>query len=119
MRLLPGRGRSRRGSELDPDRVSLAKLQAVGANLGKPRHLVHELLFDEETAARSAAGRAERAGWEASVATPTEAGEPWILHAEGTRVVDRTTVPAFRSLFERVAEEMGGTYLGWKAASKP
>ncbi len=116
---LPGRRRSERGSEIDPDRVSLAKLQAVGANLGKPRHVVHELMFDEETSARSAAARVEQAGWDASVAAPSDAGEPWILRGEGTRVVDSTTVVAFRSLFERVAEETGGTYLGWHAASKP
>lgn len=114
---LPNR-RSRR-SDVDPDRVSLAKLQAVGANLGKPRHLVHELMFGDEKTARSAADRAEWAGWEASVVAPTEAGESWIVRAEDTRVVDSTTVAAFRTSFERIAEESGGTYLGWEAASKP
>ncbi len=111
--------RSGRDSEVDPDRVSLAKLQAVGANLGKPRRMVHELMFEEETTARAAAARAERAGWDASVEVPSETGAPWFLRAQGTRVVDSTTVVAFRSLFERVAEEAGGTYLGWEAASKP
>jgi hypothetical protein len=113
---LPGR---RRSAEPDADRVSLAKLQAVGANLGKPRRVVHELMFGEETAARSAAARVEGAGWDASLEPPSETAAHWTLRGEGTRVIDSTTVVAFRSLFEQVAEETGGTYLGWEAASKP
>lgn len=115
---LPGRRSSRR-SEADPDRVSLAKLQAVGANLGKPRRMVHELMLEDETSARSAAVHVERASWDASVEAPSATGEPWIVRGAGTRVVDSTTVVAFRSVFERIAEETGGTYLGWEAASKP
>ena len=116
---LPGRRRSGSGSERDPDRVSLAKLAAVRANLGKPRRMVHELMYDEETSAESAIARAERAGWDASVKARSEPEEPWIVRAEDVRVVDETTVVAFRALFERIAEETGGTYLGWEAASKP
>lgn len=43
----------------------------------------------------------------------------WLVRAEITRVVDETTVPAYRRWFEHVAMEHGGEYDGWEATTKP
>jgi len=43
----------------------------------------------------------------------------WLVRAEITRVVDETTVPAYRRWFEHVTTEHGGEYDGWEAATKP
>ena len=113
------RGGSRRNAELGEDQRSLLQLQAARANLGLARHVIHNLSFDDGTDARSAAAVVERAGWEVSVSAPTGEEERWAVRAEGLRVVDPTTVGAFRSWFERVAAEGRGTYEGWEAAAKP
>jgi hypothetical protein len=41
------------------------------------------------------------------------------VRAEGSRVVDETTVVAFRAWFERVAADHAGEYDGWESPSAP
>ena len=105
--------------EGDPDRLTLRHLEAGGANLSRARHVIHVLYFDDEADARAAATAVERAGWEVTLAATAEKRKRWRIRAEGMRVVDRTTVGAFRSWFERVAAERSGEYDGWEAAAKP
>jgi hypothetical protein len=106
---------SERGSDAD----ALRRLEALGARLSRARHVIHALSFTSETAARDAAAAIERAGWEVTVTAPELDGGEWDVRAEGERVVDGTTVGAFRSWFERVAAGRDGTYQGWEAAAKP
>jgi Regulator of ribonuclease activity B len=101
------------------DRINLRQLEGVGADLTKPRHVLHFLYFAHETNAREAAAAAEHVGYEVTVTAPGEARERWTLRAETTRVVDFTNVAGFRALFERIASEHDGEYDGWEAASKP
>jgi hypothetical protein len=81
--------------------------------------VIHVLDFLDETEAHSAALAVERAGWEVTVTAPETAGGHWEIRAEGERVVDATTVGAFRNWFERVAADRNGVYEGWEAAAKP
>ena len=41
------------------------------------------------------------------------------MRAETARVVDATTVEAFRTWFEQIATEFRGEYDGWEAAAQP
>ena len=101
------------------DRIVLRQLRARGADLASPRHVLHFLYFQDEADARAAAAEIRASGYEAAVAPPVDAGEPWSVRAEATRIADFTTVPAYREQFERVAAEHRGEYDGWEAAAEP
>src|SRR5574340_1307914 len=112
--------RRRRGDRRgrDPDASTLRQLEARGANLSRPRHVIHTLEFQRRESADHAAATVERAGWQATVDAPGD-GVPWSLRAEDTRVVDDTTVRAFRAWFERLAADHDGISEGWEAAPRP
>ena len=116
-----GRFRRRRAprTAADVDTLVLRQLLASGADLTKPRHVIHFLYFDDEARASAAAAELGDAGYETTVAPPGEGIEQWSVRAEAHRVVSGTTVDAFRALFERVAGEHGGEYDGWEAAAEP
>ncbi len=104
----------------EADRLMLRRLESLGANLTRPRHVLHFLYFADETHARSAAQAIDRAGYEVTVSSPDDEAVPmWSVRAEATRVVDATTVDAFRAWFEQVAAEHTGEYDGWEAAAQP
>ena len=103
----------------DADELILRQLEGLGANLALPRHVIHYLYFDREADAQSAGDEIPKTGWEATVTPPSEAIPQWSVRAESTRVVDATTVHAFRAWFEQLAAECHGEYDGWEAASKP
>jgi hypothetical protein len=103
----------------DADRLQLRQLEALGADLARPRHVVHVLYFASEPTARDGADRAARGGYETTVVPPGDRDDPWTVRAEGTRVVDASTVAAFRSWFERIAHELHGEYDGWEASRRP
>jgi hypothetical protein len=52
-----------------------------------------------------------------AVAPPGADAPHWSVRAEGSRVVDETTVVAFRAWFERVAAGHAGEYDGWESPS--
>lgn len=117
MALIRRRKKPRTPQELDT--LTILQLRGRRADLTRPRHVLHVLYFPGEAAARAAVEDVERAGYDATVLEPKDDDSDWALHAEDTRVVDDTTVPAFRVLFERIAERHGGTYDGWEAAAEP
>ncbi len=106
-------------SPAEQDRLVLLQLQGRGANLTRPRHVLHYLYFSDEAHARSAALDIDSAGYEVTISPPDDTVAEWSVRAEATRVVDETTVDAFRAWFERVAAEHGGEYDGWEAAAQP
>ena len=120
MRLLPRLG-SRRAPKTpaDADRRALQQLQALGADLTKPRHVIHYVYFADEEAARRAAREMEQAGYSITVVSPDERFLEWRVHADAMRVVSETTIDGFRSWFEQVATTHGGEYDGWEAARTP
>jgi len=101
------------------DEITLKQLRALGADLERPRHVLHFLFFDAEPGARRAARETEALGYETTVMDPNEQIAQWCVRAETTRVVNESTVRAFRAWFELVASEHGGEYDGWEAAAKP
>lgn len=105
------------GPELDE--LILKQLRSRGADLLRPRHILHFLYFADEAAAGKAAVVVEAAGYETSVTEPDERIAEWLVRAETIRVVNETTVHAFRPWFEQLAAEHGGEYDGWEAAAEP
>lgn len=105
------------GPELD--RLNLAQLRGVGADLVRPRHVLHFLYFETEDDARRAVEAVEAAGYDATVVEPEGTATQWSVRAEATRVVDDTTVSAYRAQFEQIASTYGGEYDGWEAAAEP
>jgi hypothetical protein len=111
--------RQKRPPPAELDELMLRQLRARGADLTRPRHVLHFLYFADETAARRAALAAEAAGYDVSVGEPDGSVAEWSVRAEATRVVNQTTVNAFRAWFERRAAQHGGEYDGWEAAAEP
>jgi hypothetical protein len=113
-----GRRRAPR-TPADADRQALAQLRKLGADLTKPRHVIHFLYFEDEEAARRAARAVEEAGYFAKIVSPDDRFREWRVHADSTRVLSETTVDGFRAWFDRVARDHGGEYDGWEAARTP
>jgi hypothetical protein len=103
----------------EKDALALRHLEARGADLSKPRHIIHFLYFAEESDARATATAVEDAGWTVVVEQPSETISEWTVRADQTRVVSSATVGSFRAWFEHVAAEHRGEYDGWEAAAKP
>ena len=101
------------------DRLILRQLQSLGADLTRPRHLLHFLYFADEASAKLASQAVESAGHEVTLTAPDEKVTQWSVRAEATRVVDHSNVGGFRAQFEQVAAEHGGEYDGWEAAAEP
>ena len=101
------------------DRFVLRQLEELGADLTQPRHVTHFLYFANESDARGAADVIEKAGYQLTVTPPDENIAQWSTRAETARVVDATTVEAFRTWFEQIATEFRGEYDGWEAAAQP
>ena len=102
----------------DADRLALRQLAGRGADLAKPRHVIHFLYFATEANARAAA-EAIADTWTTKVEAPTDEIAHWCVRADGTRTLGPDTVAAFRTWFEGIAEEHGGEYDGWEAAARP
>ena len=102
----------------DADRLALRQLAGRGADLAKPRHVIHFLYFATEADARAAA-EAIADTWNTKVEAPTEVIAQWCVRADGTRTLGPDTVAAFRTWFEGIAAEHGGEYDGWEAAARP
>jgi hypothetical protein len=103
----------------DADRLALRQLEGRGADLSLPRHVIHFLLFEQESDAHGAAGAIDGGSWTTRVDPPTQTLAEWSLRIDGHRIVGTDTVAAFRAQFEQIAEAHGGEYDGWEAAAKP
>jgi hypothetical protein len=111
------KGQSRTPAELD--RLSLKHLEKRGADLARPRHIIHFLYFESEADARRACEDVPAGGWDATVVPPEEPRTRWVVRGEATRMVDARTVESYRAWFEQIAEEHHGEYDGWEASVKP
>jgi 5-formyltetrahydrofolate cyclo-ligase len=103
----------------EADQISVRQLAALRADLSQPRQVVHFLEFGSEPSAREALAALERGGYEATLTEPDDDTLHWTVRAEAHRVVDASTVAAFRAWFEGIAREYGGDYDGWEAAREP
>ena len=103
----------------EADKLALRQLEARGADLSLPRHVIHFLLFEREGDARAAAGVVDGNSWSTRVDAPTATVAEWSVRIDGHRVVGPDTVAAFRAQFEQTAAAHGGEYDGWEAAATP
>ena len=103
----------------EADSLALRQLAGRGADLTKPRHIIHFVLFAEEADARAAAEAIAEASWTTNVEPPTDTTAEWCVRADAHRSVGPETVAAFRAWFERVAAAHSGQYDGWEASAKP
>jgi hypothetical protein len=113
------RFRQKRPPAAELDLLLVRRLRSVGDDLTRPRRIVHFLDFEREPDAREAGSEIEEAGYDVTVAPPSGDAPHWSVRAEGSRVVDETTVVAFRAWFERVATHHAGEYDGWESPSAP
>ena len=113
------RNKGRPKTPQEADALAIRQLAGRGADLSKPRHVIHFLYFTSEAAARAAAAMIDQASWTTAVKPPDATIEEWSVRADGQRIVGAETISAFRTWFERVAAEHGGEYDGWEAAAKP
>jgi Regulator of ribonuclease activity B len=103
------------------DRQVLKQLRRLGANLSKPREVVHFVYFPTQVAAERASHALRGEGYMIDVRPAANAADtppnPWLLEARNVTVVDEATVQPLRQKFEELAEAGGGEYDGWEAAS--
>lgn len=105
----------------DPDQAVLKELRKIGANLSKPREVIHFLYFPTQVAAEKASTKLRGEGYAIDVRPAANADEnppnPWLMEARVHAVVDETTVAPMRARFESLAEDGSGEYDGWEAAA--
>ncbi len=89
-----------------------------GADLVKPRLLVHRLTFPGHDAAAAAVDALRADGWDVYV-DASAFGSSWIVRAEAERVVSIASGARDRERFGSVARTGGGDYDGWEAAETP
>ena len=112
-------GPGREEAAVADDHLVLRELEQAGADLTKPREVLHYLYFPTEEAADEAAEALRAAGYEVAV-QPSAAGSasrnPWLALATIEAVVNEATVDQTRALMEGIAARGGGEYDGWEAA---
>jgi hypothetical protein len=106
-------------SPAEADQLAVRQLAGRGADLTRPREVVHFLACTTEAAASAGAEAVRRLGYETRVERSAGSEGDWVVRATSVRVVDRHTVVAYRAAFERVAAELAVEYEGWEAAPKP
>ena len=103
------------------DRQVLTQLRRLGANLSRPREIVHFLYFPTQVAAEQASHELRGEGYMIDVRPAANAGDkpanPWLMEARNYAVVDESNVQAMRQKFEDIAEAGRGEYDGWEAAA--
>jgi hypothetical protein len=120
------RGRERTG-RVEPsrpeegDQAIVSQLRSLGADLSRPREVVHYLYLPTREAAEQAAEELRGEGYSVEVRTAAEGGRPapnpWVALATIDTVVDEETVRAVRPRFEALAAAGSGEYDGWEAAA--
>jgi len=113
----------RRGGYSSPeegDQLVLEQLRSAGADLTKPREVLHYLHARTREDAERAAPQVRAAGYEVELREPDPedlaTSHPWIVIATTHAVVSSDSVAETRAFFERVAGEVDGEYDGWEAA---
>jgi hypothetical protein len=98
------------------DRQVLTALMNAGADLTKPRHVLHFIYeLADEAAARQAANAV--GGWQSTVKSPPEGYETWsVTYERHDYVLTPENVAADAATIGAVATGHGGRYDGWEAS---
>jgi hypothetical protein len=109
------------GSPKDPregDRMILSQLMKRGAEMTKPREVLHYLYLPSQESTDRAAETLRAQGYEAEAQLAANAASdppnPWLVLAKIQGVVNNETVELMRQAFEKLATEYNGGYDGWK-----
>lgn len=101
----------------------LGQLSKAGADISKPREVVHYLYLPSQDSANRAAEALREQGYEADAQRAANAASnppnPWLVLARVERVVNGESVESMRCAFEKLAVEYDGDYDGWEAAAHP
>lgn len=100
------------------DERSLKVLTKKGADLTRPRLVVHRLTFPDRDAATAAADTLRAEGWSVHV-DASAFGSTWVMRAEAERVVSAASCARDREWFGSVARRGAGEYGGWEASAEP
>lgn len=99
----------------------LGALQAEGADLTAPRHVLHCLYFPTGETASLARDEIARASWQVQVREPLpEFPDQWLVLAERpAAVLTPDFVRETTDFMEAVAARHGGEHDGWEAGAEP
>jgi hypothetical protein len=105
------------------DAAILEQLTKFGANLGKPREMLHYFYVPTEEAAGRAATILRQEGYEVTERPSVDAAKnppnPWLVLARKITIVNPESVTAARARFAELSRETRGQYDGWEAAAQP
>jgi hypothetical protein len=105
------------------DAAILEQLTKFGANLGKPREVLHYLYVPTEEASAQAATILRQEGYEVTQRPAVDAAKnppnPWLVLARKITIVNPESVSAARARFAELSRETRGQYDGWEAAAQP
>lgn len=108
-------------SPADGDQLIVQQLRLLGADLSRPREVLHFVYFPTKEDADSAAKELRGEGYEVEVQPSADADtqppNPWLALARKDAVVDEGTVSVMRPRFEALAAARSGEYDGWEAAA--
>jgi len=99
----------------DPDGQVLRELQAAGANLQKPTHMLFYIYASTEAGANRIAQATTTLQLQAEV-RPAALGSGWLCLVQGRMVPSLDMLKDYRIRFEALAAAEGGEYDGWEAA---
>jgi Regulator of ribonuclease activity B len=109
------------GTGEQSDKRVLKQLRRLGANLARPREVIHFLYFPTQVAAEQASHHLRGEGYMIDVRPAANVADnppnPWVMEARIVAVVDEASVIPMRAKFEEIAAAGGGEYDGWEAAA--
>jgi regulator of RNase E activity RraB len=101
----------------------VAQLQQNGADITKPREILHYLYFPSEDLARNTVEQLSKSGYEASEKlskhSTADAAKPWVVIGRRETVVNEKTIADMRMHLTEIAHRYHGDYDGWEAAVTP
>jgi hypothetical protein len=100
------------------DLAVISQLQAMGADLSKPRHVIAYLYFTKEQDGERAAADLASEGFFGSLGR-NEAGDSWLAKVELEAVVSDETIRDLSELLRAIARRHNGEYDGWEASAEP
>lgn len=103
------------------DRLIVEQLRSLGADLSKPREVLHYVYLPSQDAAQAAGRELEAKGFAVEVrpAAGAPGPNPWLCLATIEEVVSVESANAATQSFIALATLHGGEYDGWEAAGVP
>ena len=110
-------------SAKDGDKMILEQLKVAGADLEKPREVLHYLYLPTQQASHHVARELRAQGFEVTERPSADAAShppnPWLILARKVMIANAKSIETMRTEFEKFAKENHGDYDGWEAAAKP